>query len=80
MKLLQFVEHKQKTEKMFLGIAKKAIIMIILFFVKVTSFGVPSKLRFKCDRTVCKVCDTDTLFPALLLSLSLFILLLLAAI
>lgn len=63
-----------KTDKMFLVKTKKAIIMIIPFFVPVTGFVHPSKLRFKCDRIVCKVCDTDTVFLSLCYSILLLLL------
>lgn len=38
-----------KGKEMFLVITKKAIIIIIPFFVQITGFGLPSKLHFKCS-------------------------------
>lgn len=70
--------HTHNTNQMFLVITKKPIIIISPFFVQVSGFGLPSKLRFKCDGTVCNVCDADTL--SLSDTVSLFIFLLLATI
>lgn len=39
----------QRTKEMFLVITKKAIIIIIPFFVQIAGFGLPSKLHFKCS-------------------------------
>lgn len=70
--------HTHNANQMFLVITKKPIIIIIPFFVQVSGFGLPSKLCFKCDGTVCNVCDAGTL--SLSDTVSPFIFLLLAAI
>lgn len=55
-----------KTDKIFLAITKKAIFMIIPFFVQVTGFVHLSKLHFKCDRAVCRMCLSISLhLPAI---------------